>query len=141
MQPKYQVIAAELRARILAGVYNGVKMLPTENSLMDDFSVSRQTIRQALSVLVEEGYISKRRGSGSYIRLATEPRPAFQRRTVAVVTTYTQLIFPSILREISKCIVQKDCIPALCHPINRYRWKRGDSAENLLGMSTRRHHS
>jgi GntR family transcriptional regulator of arabinose operon len=132
VQPKYQVIAAELRARILAGVYNGVKMLPTENSLMDDFSVSRQTIRQALSVLVEEGYISKRRGSGSYIRLATEPRPAFQRRTVAVVTTYiSNYIFPSILREIVNVLSQKDCIPQLFATNNRYSMERA-ILQNLL---------
>lgn len=132
MQPKYQAIASELRSRILAGVYKDVKMLPTEHGLMNDFNASRQTIRQALSVLVEEGYIYKRRGSGSYIRHASESKPASQRRTVAVVTTYiSNYIFPSILREIEDVLSRNDCVPQLFATNNRFSIERA-ILQNLL---------
>lgn len=72
MPPKYQAIASELKAQIQAGKYQDTNMLPTEFSLIDEFQVSRQTIRQALAILEQDGYIEKRRGSGSHL-LPTAP--------------------------------------------------------------------
>jgi GntR family transcriptional regulator of arabinose operon len=45
----------------------GVRRLPTEMELMRRYGVSRQTVRQALSVLRSQGLIEKRQGSGTYI--------------------------------------------------------------------------
>jgi len=132
VQPKYQLIASELRSRILSGDYKDVKMLPTEYALMNDFNASRQTIRQALAVLVDDGYIFKRRGSGSYIRGAADPKPASHRRTVAVVTTYiSNYIFPTILREIEDVLSRNDCIPQLFATNNRFSIERS-ILQNLL---------
>lgn len=132
MQPKYQMIASELRARIQTGVYKDVNMLPTEHTLMNDFQVSRQTIRNALTVLVEEGYIYKRRGSGSYIRQSVEPKTTSHRRSVAVVTTYiSDYIFPSILREIEDVLSWSDCVPQLFATNNRISVERS-ILQNLL---------
>ena len=88
MQPKYQAIASELKIHIQAGKYKNVNMLPTEYFLMDEYQVSRQTIRQALAILEKEGYIEKRRGSGSHIRRSAAPETVPHRHTIAVVTTY-----------------------------------------------------
>jgi len=95
--PKYQIIASELRNEIKAGQLPSGHMLPTEEQLTQRFSASRQTIRQALSVLVEDGLITKQRGSGS--RVCAQ---AAQQRSgnIAVIATYiSDYIFPGILRE------------------------------------------
>lgn len=114
MQPKYQVIASELKSQIRAGRFKDVNMLPTEFELMDIYSVSRQTIRQALAILEKEGLIEKRRGSGSHIRRAPAPETPSQRRTIAVVTTYiSNYIFPSILREVEEVLSRNNCVPLL----------------------------
>ena len=57
LQPKYQAIASALRAQIESGKFDETNMLPTEFALIDEYQVSRQTIRQALSLLEQEGYI------------------------------------------------------------------------------------
>jgi GntR family transcriptional regulator len=41
--------------------------LPTEDELAKRFNVSRATVRDAVSALVEAGYVDRRRGSGSYV--------------------------------------------------------------------------
>lgn len=41
--------------------------LPTEGELTSRFGVSRATVREAVGSLVEAGYITRRRGSGSYV--------------------------------------------------------------------------
>ena len=85
MNPKYQTVADALRAGIQAGKYQ--KTLPTEQALCAQFQVSRQTVRQALSLLEAEGLIDRRQGSGSHIRQQKESASP-SRRSIAVVTTY-----------------------------------------------------
>jgi GntR family transcriptional regulator len=41
--------------------------LPTEGQLVKRFNVSRATVREAVRALVEAGYVTRRRGSGSYV--------------------------------------------------------------------------
>lgn len=113
MAPKYQQVADALRADILDGVYQKRMLLPTEQLLCQRFSVSRQTVRQALSVLASEGMIERRQGSGSHILQTRETLNA-PRRTVAVITTYiSNYIFPSILREIENVLSANNSAPTL----------------------------
>ena len=96
MNLKYQMVAEALRTGIRDGVYQ--KTLPTEQALCAQFQVSRQTVRQALSLLESERLIDRRQGSGSHIREHKEPS-AHRRLSIAVVTTYiSDYIFPSIQR-------------------------------------------
>ena len=41
--------------------------LPSERDLAERFKVSRMTLRQAITLLVEEGILERRVGSGTYI--------------------------------------------------------------------------
>ena len=50
--PKYQHIATALQDEIKSGQLAEGMMLPTEEELTQRFSVSRQTVRQALAMLV-----------------------------------------------------------------------------------------
>ena len=108
---KYRQIANALRSGILNGVYQ--KSLPTEQALCREFQVSRQTVRQALSLLQAEKLIERRQGSGSYIRESVFPVSS-ERLSVAVVTTYiSDYIFPSILREIESVFAANNSTPLL----------------------------
>ncbi|MHB8255534.1 MAG: GntR family transcriptional regulator [Acidiferrobacter sp.] len=65
--PLYAQIKEALRARILDGSYGIHAQMPSESELMHRFSVSRITVRQALSDLCQEGLIFKVQGKGSYV--------------------------------------------------------------------------
>ena len=60
-------LAQELRARIRAGEWRPGERLPSEPELARRSSVSRSSMRAAITVLEEEGYVSRRHGSGTYI--------------------------------------------------------------------------
>ena len=66
--PKYQQIAADLRAAIVGGDYPPGARLPGENALMSDYGVARMTARQALAALIGEGLAVSRKGSGVFVR-------------------------------------------------------------------------
>ncbi|MFE5772804.1 GntR family transcriptional regulator [Streptomyces sp. NPDC056485] len=67
-QPKYQRIAAELKAAIRSGRYGPGDRLPGENDLMAAHGVARMTARQALGVLQTEGLAEARKGAGVFVR-------------------------------------------------------------------------
>lgn len=47
--------------------YQTGSLLPSEKTLADVYKVSRETIRKALTMLLEEGYIQKKQGKGSIV--------------------------------------------------------------------------
>lgn len=59
-------VAAELRLDIVEGRLAG--RLPGHDVMAERYRVSRVTLRKAVSVLIEEGLLDVRHGSGSYVR-------------------------------------------------------------------------
>ncbi|MEX2443016.1 MAG: GntR family transcriptional regulator [Alkalispirochaeta sp.] len=47
------------------------ELIPTEKELCDQFDISRPTVRQAINELVNEGYLHRSKGKGTFI---TEPK-------------------------------------------------------------------
>ena len=66
MAIKYKWLAAKLREQLPDYAARGQHQLPTEAELASRYKVSRQTVRQALAQLTQEGLIEKRQGSGSF---------------------------------------------------------------------------
>lgn len=66
--PQHRVLYELLRKHIMEGVYPEGSLLPSENELCSAHEVTRPTVRQALSRLENEGYISKHQGKGSIVR-------------------------------------------------------------------------
>jgi GntR family transcriptional regulator len=75
--PLYTQVKENLRERILDGSYPAHAKLPAESALSAIFSVSRITVRQALSDLHKEGVIFKIPGKGTFV---AKPK-AFQQLT------------------------------------------------------------
>lgn len=65
--PRYQQIFDALKCEILSGTYPAGSSLPTEAEIMERFSASRTTVRNALKLLHEEGMIQSRRGAGTTV--------------------------------------------------------------------------
>ena len=100
---KYQDIAEEIKQKILHEEYEVNTTIPSEFKLQEIYDVSRHTIRQAIAVLVNEGYLRKEKGSGTYVddSYKTEKAPLNRTKTIGVITTYlSDYIFPSIIRGI-----------------------------------------
>lgn len=64
---KYQKAYYTIIQNIENNVYQDTNKLPSEKALSEQLEVSINTIRKALSLLIENGYITSRHGSGYYI--------------------------------------------------------------------------
>jgi DNA-binding FadR family transcriptional regulator len=63
-QPRLaELVAEELRARITSGAMRDGDMLPKLEELLDEFRVSKPSLREALRILETEGLITVRRGN------------------------------------------------------------------------------
>ena len=56
-QLKYFQLMEDLKAKILTGEIQAGDKLPSENELSAQYKISRQTVRKALSMLQNAGYI------------------------------------------------------------------------------------
>lgn len=54
--------------RIQEKVWPPNTLIPTEQELMEEFHVSRTTLRQAISILVQEGLLEKKQGKGTIVK-------------------------------------------------------------------------
>jgi GntR family transcriptional regulator / MocR family aminotransferase len=66
-EPLYRQIYHDLRARILNGVLDGGKRVPSSRDLADQLNVSRTVVLLAYEQLEAEGYLVGRTGSGTYV--------------------------------------------------------------------------
>ena len=114
---KYETVAQAIKTDIENGVYTEGQAIPTEELLTAQYDVSRQTIRKALALLVEDDLIIKRQGSGSVVRpKRMNPRTG----KIAVVATYiSDYIFPSQLRAVDEVLSENKYTAVLSATRNR----------------------
>ena len=62
--PKYEQAYKEILKRLKTDCYPVGGRIPTEGEFASQFDVSRVTIRRALDILVQDGYIERKQGSG-----------------------------------------------------------------------------
>lgn len=66
-QSRYGKLALALRDRILQGEWAPGDVIPAESALAQSYGVALGTIRQALSLLVEDGVLQRRHGKGTFV--------------------------------------------------------------------------
>lgn len=66
-KPLYAQLRDIIRQRIEEGTFALGQRIPSEEQLNATYGVSRITVRRALSELVDEGYLMKRSGKGTYV--------------------------------------------------------------------------
>ncbi|XID92785.1 GntR family transcriptional regulator [Paenibacillaceae bacterium WGS1546] len=107
--PKYIQLKERILSWIAGGKYRPGDKLPSENELVEQFSFSRQTVRQSIGELVREGWLVREQGKGTFVgRPSAERRASAGHRTVGVITTsISDYIFPSIVRGIEAALKNK----------------------------------
>ncbi len=65
--PLYEQIIQTIKEDIQSGKFALQKKMPTEEELSKQYSVSRITIRRAVSELVKQGLVEKKQGKGTFV--------------------------------------------------------------------------
>ncbi|MFA9478061.1 GntR family transcriptional regulator [Phycisphaerales bacterium AB-hyl4] len=91
---KYLNLSHALKAQIQGGVYGPNGRLPTEQELSATYKVSRNTVRQAISLLESENYLVRRQGAGTFVAdLAENGQPRRE------LTSLVMMVVDSVLQE------------------------------------------
>lgn len=107
MKTKYQKVADDLLRQILDGSYAIGQVIPTEHQLCGIYQVSRHTVRQALRLLIQQGYLRAEKGSGTFVLdyRDTQIERVTSTKTIGVITTYlSDYIFPNIIEGIEEVL-------------------------------------
>ena len=121
---KYQQLFKQIQKTIQNETYAVGDFLPSEHDLMNQYQVSRDTVRKALSLLQEEGLIKKIRGQGSQV--VKEETVNFP---VSNLTSYQELVQELGLRSktnvvsLDKIIIDKKSSLITGFPEFRMVWK------------------
>jgi GntR family transcriptional regulator len=76
--PLYYQLENLLREKILSGAFVAKDRLPTESELIQQYGVSRITVRQALAALADEGLIERQQGRGTFVAERRTRRKPFE---------------------------------------------------------------
>lgn len=78
----------------------------SEHHLTQKFSVSRQTVRHAMLLLEQEGFLVRRQGSGTFVAKKV-PSKMIRTKRIGVILTYLEsYIFPTIIDGIEQVLSQ-----------------------------------
>jgi DNA-binding FadR family transcriptional regulator len=102
----YELLAAAIRARILSGELEDGDRLPSETALAQEAQVSRSTVREALRVLQEAGFIERASPKVMVVRSPTdepahrELERALRQKNVTFAALHEALLFfePALTR-------------------------------------------
>lgn len=103
---KYYILMEDIKKEIRNGIIKPGDKLLSENQLSKKYDVSRHTVRKALSILVNDGYISVEHGRGSFCSNTKMTRGVS--KNIAVVTTYiSNYIFPRLIQGIDNVLTEQ----------------------------------
>lgn len=100
---KYYSLMEQLKDDILSGKIKPGEKLPSENELAADFHISRHTVRKAISILINEGYVIAQHGKGTFC--SDRVRHMKHSKNIAVITTYiSDYIFPRLIQGMDRVL-------------------------------------
>lgn len=101
MAPKYIQVKQEILSWIHSSKLEPQSQLPSEHEMSEQFAVSRQTVRQALGELVQEGWLFRMQGKGTLSRHGTASVLKIQRRLESLQPIYRIIFSHPLYRELN----------------------------------------
>ena len=117
---KYYDLMEQLHGKIMSGEIRPGEKLPSENELSAEYGVSRQTVRKALQILQNEGYIYAEHGRGTFCsEMLRHTTPS---KNIAVVTTYLEAkcLEELLQKDIDGLIIEPSKSQIFCRHVNLY---------------------
>lgn len=103
---KYMALMEELKEKILSGEIKPGDRMPSENELASANGLSRHTVRKALAILENEGYVTAEHGRGTFC--SERMRHRKNSKNIAVITTYiSDYIFPRLIQGMDRVLTEQ----------------------------------
>jgi len=104
--PLYLQLKESLRSSITTRKLKAGDKIPTEVELSEKYNISRVTVRKAVSELVEEGYLVRKQGKGTFVQSQKIERK------VVHLTSFTAACEAHGLKASSKTVKREIILPA-----------------------------
>ena len=101
--PLYHQLKEQIRKNILSGGYKEGDLIPSERELSDQYDLSSTTIRRALNDLVQEHFLERKAGKGTFVRLKKVKRDL--RKVIGFTKNMQEMGLIPSTRVISKKVV------------------------------------
>ena len=98
------VVRSELKRAIIEGEFPPTSKLPNEETLCTRYNVSRITLREAVRGLIEDGYVIRRQGAGTFVTAG----PAL-RNSLDTNFSYTEYLESTGIRTSKKILGARLC--------------------------------
>jgi GntR family transcriptional regulator, transcriptional repressor for pyruvate dehydrogenase complex len=111
-KPVYERLRQQIRELIRAGELQTGQKLPSERELAERFKTSRNSVREAIRLLVESKVVESRHGDGTYVGLSTVLGPLtsspHQSRRLRESFEFRRLLEPQIAALAARNITQAE---------------------------------
>lgn len=100
---KYLTFYNEVKRKIISKEYLEGNMLPSETQFMAKYNISRITVRNAIALLEQEGYVYRIQGKGCYVA------GNFRQQSLDKIHSYTDMILAAGMvpdRKVLSCLVK-----------------------------------
>ncbi|ENH96342.1 GntR family transcriptional regulator [Gracilibacillus halophilus YIM-C55.5] len=138
MEAKYKKIKQSIKSSILEGLIVPHEKIGSESEMMKEFNVSRHTVRLAIGELVNEGWLYREQGAGTFCadRTSIDRKRSMEQsqKNIAIVTTYiSEYIFPSIIRGAEAFLSEHGYHVSIFNTHNQYDQERMILNKILMG--------
>ncbi len=103
--PKYHQLSVILKKKIDAGEWKPQSSIPSERHLEEQYAVSRPTIRQAIELLIREGYLYREHGRGTFVM------PQKLQKGLLELTSFSEDLVKRGMKPGQKILEMKEEIP------------------------------
>ena len=129
-QMKCAKLVEDLKHQIMSGEIRPGDKISSENVLAREYDISRQTVRKAIDILRNEGFLYAEHGRGTFCSDMIKQNG--NSGNIAVVMTYlSDYIFPHIIRGIDE-VLEKEEYSILLKSTHNYRKVEAKCLEELL---------
>lgn len=105
--PLYKQIYQSIKEKIISGELRPKDRVPSEQEFMDEFMVSKITVKNALAILVDEGLVTRIQGKGTFVSInpnsiTVDPK---RRSSTSSSQNYIGLIVPTMKTKVIQRLV------------------------------------
>ena len=105
--PLYYQLKERIREQVEEEIWRVGDSIPTEQQLQEKYEISRSTVRQAINELVNEGYLVKKQGKGTFVSAARKLREDLPK-----LHSFTEEMLAKGLKPQAKIISIKEILPS-----------------------------
>jgi len=100
--PKYHQLKELLKGKIISGEWKPGEKIPAEKEIVKNCDCSLITVNKAVSKLVEEGYVFRERGRGTFV----SPKQLWGNAEEPIVLKLIGMVVPDVTNDFGRTIVR-----------------------------------